>query len=186
MKGVLTHVTVNGSITPLPHPRKAADWALTKTRCSVGVMQIMFSGEKYETYKVQATHKKHPKREKLYVPGGCKPCIRPCPPFCRFHPRQLLQSSGSLPQEQSESSSNRSLSSNENLSPSYSHSNIKSMMFGGTSEIQQGQTRHFFRFGSAFRWTDCLPLRNIEWQKMICFPFSNNTKWPKYVPHSLI
>lgn len=52
------------------------------------------------------------------------------PPFCLFHPRQLLHRlSGSLIHEQSESSSNRSLSSKENLSPSLSQSNMKSIMY---------------------------------------------------------
>lgn len=52
-----------------------------------------------------------------------------CPPFCLFQPLQLLQRlSGSLIQEQSESSSNRSLSSKENLSFSFSQSNIKSII----------------------------------------------------------
>ena len=50
-------------------------------------------------------------------------------PFCFLHPRQLLHRlSGSLIQEHKESSSNRSLSSKENRSPSPSQSNIKSIV----------------------------------------------------------
>lgn len=55
------------------------------------------------------------------------------PPFCLFQPLQFWQRlSGSLIHEHKESSSNRSLSSNENLSPSLSQSNTKSIMIKGS------------------------------------------------------
>ena len=59
------------------------------------------------------------------------------PPFCFLQPRQLLHKlSGSLIHEHKESSSNLSLSSNENLSPSASQSNMKSMLV--LSDANQG------------------------------------------------
>ena len=118
------------------------------------------------------------KQRRIHSPEGWKPCISACPPFCLFQPRQLLQSSGSLPQEQSESSSNRSLSSNENLSPSYSHSNIKSMMFGGTSENQQGWTRHFFSL-----WVDDFPQQTARHSGLLSGTVPNIFHWSTILPY---
>ena len=65
------------------------------------------------------------------VADGAEPAPAAPPLVLQFgflHPRQLLHRlSGSLIQEHNESSSKRSLSSNENRSPSASHSNMNSM-----------------------------------------------------------
>lgn len=68
---------------------------------------------------------------KRTLPSLGRPNVGPLGPlpFCFRHPRQLLHRlSGSLIHEHKESSSNRSLSSKENLSFSPSQSNIKSIV----------------------------------------------------------